>query len=68
MYVKIKIQKIQIHPSLYQASDFLAIEPLFDLACERIASLIKRKDVDKIKDLFGLDTMNVINEPIISDK
>jgi len=40
---------------LLEASSYLDIEPLQDLLCARIASLIRGIECDELKKIFGLD-------------
>lgn len=41
------------------AANYLDIGPLQELACARIASLIRGKDCDEIRQIFGLDYDNL---------
>lgn len=40
---------------LLRASTYMDIEPLQELICGRIASLVRGKESDEIKQIFGLD-------------
>ena len=40
---------------LVVASNFLDIEGLLNLGCAKIASLIKGKNVEEIRDMFGIE-------------
>ena len=40
---------------LVVASNFLDIEGLLNLGCAKVASLIKGKSVEEIRDLFGIE-------------
>lgn len=49
---------LETRESLYElleAASYLDIEPLQDLLCARIASLIKGTECDELKKIFGLD-------------
>ena len=49
---------VESRDSLYElleAASYMDIEPLQDLLCARIASLIKGTECDELKKIFGLD-------------
>lgn len=51
----IDIKNIEELVDLIVASSFLDIEGLTDLGCAHVASLIKGKSVQEIRDMFGIE-------------
>ena len=51
---------------IMNAANFMAIQPLLDLSCAKIASLIKGKNEKEIRNLFNMKGDNKDNEDEIS--
>ena len=51
---------------IMNAANFMAIQPLLDLSCAKIASLIKGKNEKEIRNLFNMKDDNKDNEDEIS--
>ena len=51
----IDIEKVDELIDLIVAANFLDIEGLLNLGCAKIATLIKGKNVEEIRDLFGIE-------------